>query len=66
MYQTTIVTWILIVFGLVTCLPLILAQLVILIEPKGQRAKDILIGKGEEWRPGQGPLRGDADQWHRV
>ncbi len=50
MYQPTIITWILIVFGLITCLPLLFAQLVILIEPKGQKAKDILIGKGEEWR----------------
>jgi len=50
MYQTTTVTWILIVFGLITCIPLLLAQLVLLINPKGKRAKDILIGKGEEWR----------------
>lgn len=50
MYQTTIVTWILIIFGLITCIPLLFAQLVILIQPKGQKAKDILIGKGEEWR----------------
>ena len=50
MYQPTITTWILIVFGLITCFPLLLAQLVILIDPKGKKAKDILIGKGEEWR----------------
>lgn len=50
MYQPTILTWILIVFGFITCVPLFLAQLVILIDPKGKRAKDILIGKGEEWR----------------
>ena len=50
MYQPTITTWILIIFGLITCLPLLVAQLIILIEPKGKRAKDILIGKGEEWR----------------
>jgi len=39
-----------IIFGLLTCLPLLLAQLIILFEPKGKKAKDILIGKGEEWR----------------
>lgn len=50
MYQMTIVTWILIIFGLITCLPLLVAQLVILIAPKGKKARDILIGKGEEWR----------------
>jgi len=46
----TLTTWILILFGIITCIPLLLAQLVILFQPKGQVAKDILIGKGEEWR----------------
>ena len=50
MYEMTIVTWILIVFGFITCVPLLLAQLVILYEPKGKKARDILIGKGEDWR----------------
>ncbi len=50
MHQPTILTWVLIIFGLVTCLPLLLAQLVILWNPKGRKAQDILIGKGEEWR----------------
>jgi hypothetical protein len=50
MIQPTIFTWILIAFGLITCLPLLGAQLVILFQPHGQKAKDILIGKGEEWR----------------
>jgi len=31
-------------------LPLLFAQLIILLQPHGQKAKDILIGKGEEWR----------------
>jgi hypothetical protein len=50
MFQPTLITWILIIFGLITCLPLLIAQLRILFEPEGKRAKDILIGKGEEWR----------------
>ena len=50
MYQPTIVTWILIIFGALTVLPLLYAQLVILLQPHGQKAKDILIGKGEDWR----------------
>ena len=50
MYQATIISWILIIFGTITCLPLLLAQIIILVNPKGQKAKDILIGKGEEWR----------------
>ncbi len=50
MYEPTIITWILIVFGVVTCLPLLIAQIIILIDPRGEKAKDILIGKGEDWR----------------
>ena len=50
MYQPTIITWILIIFGIITCFPLLFAQLIILLQPHGQKAKDILIGKGEEWR----------------
>lgn len=50
MYQMTVITWIIIIFGLITCIPLLIAQLIILIEPKGRKAKDVLIGKGEEWR----------------
>ncbi len=50
MYQPTMITGMLIIFGLITCLPLVFAQLIILIEPEGKRAKDILIGKDEEWR----------------
>ena len=50
MYQPTIITWILVIFGLITCSPLLYAQIVILKEPKGKKAKDILIGIGQEWR----------------
>jgi hypothetical protein len=50
MYQPTLITWILIIFGLITCFPLLFAQLVILKEPRGKKAKDILIGKNEDWR----------------
>jgi hypothetical protein len=50
MHHPTIVTWILIIFGLITCGPLLIAQLVMLRQPHGQRAKDLMIGKGEEWR----------------
>ena len=50
MLQATLVTWILVIFGLITCGPLLVAQLVMLLQPEGQRAKDLMIGKGEEWR----------------
>lgn len=48
--QPTIVTWILIIFGVVTVLPLLYVQLVMLLQPHGQKAKDVIIGKGEDWR----------------
>ena len=50
MYAPTVFSWILIFFGLVTCLPLLYAQLLIIFDPRGKKAKDILIGEGEEWR----------------
>ena len=50
MFEPTIVTWIIIVFGIITCGPLLYAQLVMLLQPRGQKAKDILICKGEDWR----------------
>ncbi len=50
MYEPTIITWILIFFGFITCSPLLYAQLIILIDPNGKKTKDILIGEGEDWR----------------
>ncbi len=50
MLQPTLVTWILIIFGLITCGPLLYAQLVMLLQPHDQKARDLMIGKGEEWR----------------
>ncbi len=48
--QTTIVTWILVIFGAVTLVPLLLSQLVILVKPRSQQASDILVASGEDWR----------------
>jgi len=50
MYHPTTITWILIAFGLITCLPLLYAQRALLIDPEGNKAKNFLIGEGEEWR----------------
>ncbi len=50
MLEPTPVTWILVVFGFTTCLPLFLAQTIILKDPEGQKAKEWLVGEGEEWR----------------
>ena len=48
--QPTIITWILILFGLITLTPLVVAQILMLVKPHSQQAKDILIAKGEDWR----------------
>jgi alpha-L-arabinofuranosidase len=48
MLQLTIMTWMLIIFEAITFLPLLGAQLVILLKPHGQKAKDILIGIGKK------------------
>ena len=43
-------TWMLVIFGAITLVPLVLAQLVILLKPDSQLARNILIGKDEQWR----------------
>ena len=51
MLQPTPFTWILVVFGLVFIFLLLLsAQLLMVLRPRSQAAKDILIGKGDDWR----------------
>ena len=48
--QPTVVTWALVVFGLITLIPLILAQSSMLVAPDSRKTRDLIIGKGEEWR----------------
>ena len=50
MITTTTFSWILIAFGMITCIPLLFAQMILLLNPGSQKAKDLLIGKGENWR----------------
>ena len=50
MIKPTIYTWIIAVFGAITFLPLLGAQLLMLLKPQSQKTKDLLIGKGEDWR----------------
>ena len=50
MMKPTFATWIIAIFGIVTFLFLMIAQLIMILKPESQRARDILIGKGEEWR----------------
>ena len=44
------ITWIIAIFGAITFLPLFGAQFVMILKPKSQKAKDLIIGKGEDWR----------------
>lgn len=46
----TAVTWILVIFGAVTLVPLALAQLVILFKQHSRLACDLLVGKDQTWR----------------
>ena len=48
--QPTIVTWVLVVFGVITLVPLFLAQFSMLIRPDTRRTTDLIVGKGEDWR----------------
>ena len=46
----TVVTWALIVWGVITLAPLAAVQFVFLLSPNGTRSKEWLIGEGEDWR----------------
>ena len=48
--EPTLVTWLLVVWGVMTLAPLMAVQLVLLWSPKSTRSKEWVIGKGEEWR----------------
>jgi hypothetical protein len=51
MLQPTLITWILVIFGAVFIFLLLLyAQLLMALRPRSQATKDIIIGKGEDWR----------------
>ena len=50
MIETTTITWIIAIFGTITFLPLFVAQLIMILKPNSQKAKDLIIGKGEDWR----------------
>jgi len=48
--KPTTITWILAIFGAITFLPLMLAQFIMLLKPNSRQAKNLIIGKGKEWR----------------
>ncbi|MHC4986678.1 MAG: hypothetical protein ACYTFO_11055 [Planctomycetota bacterium] len=37
-------------FGAITLAPLVSAQFIMLVKPRSQQAKDVLVAKGEDWR----------------
>ena len=48
--QPTPVTWGLILFGVITLTPLVVAQFSMLTGPERGKTRDLIIGKGEDWR----------------
>ncbi len=50
MIEPTILTWLLIAFGLITCCPLLYAQSVMIRKPRSDEAQRWMIGEGEVWR----------------
>ena len=51
MLEPTLITWILVVFGLLFIfLPMLFIQLLMVLRPHSQKTRDICIGKGEDWR----------------
>jgi len=50
MIPPTIITWILLLFGLITCAPLLCIQFLLIRDPRGKTARDLVIGKDKDWR----------------
>ena len=50
MIEPTLVTWILLVGGAVTFLPLLVAQTMMIFQPRSKATRELLVGKGEDWR----------------
>ena len=50
MIESTLITWIIAIFGAITFLPLLSVQFLMLLKPNSQQTKDIIISKGEDWR----------------
>lgn len=50
MLEPTLVTWILVIFGVLIYLPVLYGQILLVMNPNSQRTKDFVIGKGEDWR----------------
>ena len=49
MLPPTLVTWILIIFGYITCGPLLYIQFLVMRDPGDKKVKDLVIGKDQDW-----------------
>ena len=49
MIQPTIITWVLLIFGFITCMPLLYVQLFMLFDPHSKKTRDLVIGKEKDW-----------------
>lgn len=49
MLEPTIITWILVIIGLIIYAPALYMQLLAVRDPYSQKVKDLLIGKGEDY-----------------
>ena len=51
MLDSTLITWILVIFGVIFIFaPMLYAQFLMIIKPHSQKTKNIIIGKGQDWR----------------
>jgi hypothetical protein len=48
--EPTPITWVLIISGFLIYLPVLYGQVLLLLRPHSQATRDIIIGKGENWR----------------
>lgn len=50
MIKPTIYTWIIAIFSATTFLPLLTAQFLMILNPEDRKTKNLIIGKGQDWR----------------
>lgn len=48
--QPTLLTWVLVIVGFLIYIPVFYGQIMLLARPYSQKTRDIVIGKGEDWR----------------
>ncbi len=48
--EPTLVTWLLVVFGVITLTPLIVIYGIFLHDPHASKSRDLMIGEGKDWR----------------